>query len=550
MKVLKNISFRKMIMIILTVFSLIWGMTTYLTFNNFNTIDGLLNQTLLQKGSYRLLVRGNDQYFRATTRMLRAMDYRQTADNADADKTFTSADAAVKISQDMLAQFRVSQHPGVSDEVIQAMIGDWDALLNKAIVPMLTAAKNNQPDQFRELFRKTYPQLSVQFGATAEKYSQAIQSNILVEQSQAQVAYNKYILLSALFAGIITLLLTDRYLVNFLDKPVSMIKRHLETLTAGKLDIELSDFGRNSVGQLIPYIRAMQKHLRDTVEAISQSSDSIYTSTNQIKQGNEELSGRTDQQAAALQQTAASMEELTSTVKNNAENVRQARRLTETTQLTAKKGGDTTSTVVNTMHTISENSKKISDITSVINGIAFQTNILALNAAVESARAGEHGRGFAVVASEVRALAQRSASAAKEIEGLINESVIRVKTGVEQVQEAGNAMSMIIQSVEQVNHLMGEISVASEEQSRGIEQIGLAMTEMDGVTHQNATLVQQAATNAADLEQEAEQLRNTIATFELGNPKNAPLVAKVRNLGRMPQLSIGTSSGSDNWEKF
>lgn len=550
MKVLKNISFRKMIMIILTVFSLIWGMTTYLTFNNFNTIDGLLNQTLLQKGSYRLLVRGNDQYFRATTRMLRAMDYRQTADNADADKTFTSADAAVKISQDMLAQFRVSQHPGVSDEVIQAMIGDWDALLNKAIVPMLTAAKNNQPDQFRELFRKTYPQLSVQFGATAEKYSQAIQSNILVEQSQAQVAYNKYILLSALFAGIITLLLTDRYLVNFLDKPVSMIKRHLETLTAGKLDIELSDFGRNSVGQLIPYIRAMQKHLRDTVEAISQSSDSIYTSTNQIKQGNEELSGRTDQQAAALQQTAASMEQLTSTVKNNAENVRQARRLTETTQLTAKKGGDTTSTVVNTMHTISENSKKISDITSVINGIAFQTNILALNAAVESARAGEHGRGFAVVASEVRALAQRSASAAKEIEGLINESVIRVKTGVEQVQEAGNAMSMIIQSVEQVNHLMGEISVASEEQSRGIEQIGLAMTEMDGVTHQNATLVQQAATNAADLEQEAEQLRNTIATFELGNPKNAPLVAKVRNLGRMPQLSIGTSSGSDNWEKF
>ncbi|NMP25951.1 methyl-accepting chemotaxis protein [Rahnella sp. SAP-1] len=550
MKVLKNISFRKMIMIILTIFSLIWGMTTYLTFNNFNTIDGLLNQTLLQKGSYRLLVRGNDQYFRATTRMLRAMDYRQTADNAEADKTFASADAAVKISQDMLAQFRVSQHPGVSDEVIQAMVGDWDALLNKAIVPMLAAAKNNQPDQFRDLFRKTYPQLSVQFGATAEKYSQAIQSNILVEQSQAQVAYNKYILLSALFAGIITLLLTDRYLVNFLDKPVSMIKRHLETLTAGKLDIELSDFGRNSVGQLIPYIRAMQKHLRDTVEAISQSSDSIYTSTNQIKQGNEELSGRTDQQAAALQQTAASMEELTSTVKNNAENVRQARRLTETTQLTAKKGGDTTSTVVNTMHTISENSKKISDITSVINSIAFQTNILALNAAVESARAGEHGRGFAVVASEVRALAQRSASAAKEIEGLINESVVRVKAGVEQVQDAGNAMSMIIQSVEQVNHLMGEISVASEEQSRGIEQIGLAMTEMDGVTHQNATLVQQAATNAADLEQEAEQLRNTIATFELGNLKDAQLVAKVRNLGRMPQLSIGTSSGSDNWEKF
>lgn len=550
MKVLKDISFRKMIMIILTLFGLIWGMATFLTFNNFNTIDDLLNKNLAQKNAYHLLVKGNDQYFRAMTRMLRALDYRQTGDNADADKTLVSASNALKISQDMLAQFRVTQHPGVSDEVIQAMINDWDTLLNKGIVPLLNAAQNNQPVQFRELFRNVYPQLSVQFGVTAEKYSDAIQSDTLVEQSLAQVSYNKYVLLSALIAGIITLFLTDRYLVNCLDKPISMIKRHLETLTAGKLDLELDDFGRNSVGQLIPYIRAMQKHLRGTVEAISQSSNSIYTSTNQIKQGNEELSGRTDQQAAALQQTAASMEELTSTVKNNAENVRQARRLTETTQQTAKKGGDTTSTVVGTMHTISENSKKISDITSVINSIAFQTNILALNAAVESARAGEHGRGFAVVASEVRALAQRSASAAKEIEGLINESVVRVKAGVEQVQDAGNAMSMIIQSVEQVNHLMGEISVASEEQSRGIEQIGLAMTEMDGVTHQNATLVQQAATNAADLEQEAEQLRNTIATFELGNPKTTQLITKVQNTGRMKQLSIGTSSGSDNWEKF
>ncbi|MFS2222085.1 methyl-accepting chemotaxis protein [Pantoea sp. B65] len=550
MRILKDITFRKMIMIILIAFSLIWGMATLLTFNNFNSIDNLLQQNLVQKTSYSLLVKGNDQYFRSMTRMLRALDYLQTGNSADAEKTFASANKALKITQDMLAQFRTSQHPGVSDEVIQTMINDWDTLINKGIVPMLAAAENNQQDQFRALFRKVYPPLSVQFGVTAEKYSQGIQSNVLVEQSLAQVAYNKYVLLCALFAGIITLFLTDRYLVSYLVKPISLIKAHMEIMKSGRLDNDLKDFGRNCVGQLIPYIRDMQKNLRDTVQAIQESSGSIYISTNQIKQGNEELSDRTDQQAAALQQTAASMEQLTSTVKNNAENVRQARQLTESTQLTAKKGGDVTATVVGTMHQISENSRKIADITDVINSISFQTNILALNAAVEAARAGEQGRGFAVVASEVRALAQRSAHAAKEIEGLISESVIRVKAGVEQVQQTGDAMSMIIDSVEQVNQLMGEISVASEEQSRGIEQIGLAMTEMDGVTHQNASLVQEAASSAANLEKEAEQLKNTIAIFELGTHKNTPVAAKVVKADRPGRGSGKVAESGQNWETF
>lgn len=550
MKILKDITLRKMIMSILVAFSLIWGMATFLTFNNFNYIENLLQQNLVQKNTYALLVKGNDQYFRSITRMVRALDLLQTGNSADAEKTFASSKKALKITQDMLAKFRASQHPGVSDEVIQSMTNDWDTLINKGIVPMLAAAENNQQDQFRALFRKVYPPLSVQFGVTAEKYSQAIQSDLLVEQSLSQVTHNKYVLLCALCAGLITLLLTDRYLVSYLVKPIALIKAHMELMRSGKLDNELKDFGRNCVGQLIPYIRDMQKHLCDTVQAIQESSGSIYISTNQIKQGNEELSDRTDQQAAALQQTAASMEELTSTVRNNAENVRQARQLTESTQLTAKKGGDVTSTVVGTMHQISENSRKIADITDVINSISFQTNILALNAAVEAARAGEQGRGFAVVASEVRALAQRSAHAAKEIEGLISESVIRVKTGVEQVQQTGDAMSMIIQSVEQVNQLMGEISVASEEQSRGIEQIGLAMTEMDGVTHQNASLVQAAASSAAELEKEAGELKNIIAIFELGKHKNAPVTAKVVKTVHPSRVIGHVADSGDNWEKF
>ncbi|ANR78335.1 chemotaxis protein [Kosakonia sacchari] len=554
MKILRDITIRKMLIIILSLFSIIWGLATVLTFHNFSTIDQLLTQNAGQKNVYALLVKGNDQYFRTVTRMLRAMDYQQTGDDENANKTFASAEKALAITQDMLAKFRASQHPGVDSETVAAMIRDWDALLNNGIVPMLNAAKNKQADTFRDLFRKTYPPLSVQFGATAEKYTQAIQSNDLLDQTQEQVIFNKYVLAAALIAGIFTLFLTDRYLVNFLVKPLRAIQTHMETMAAGKLNHELHEFGRNCAGQLIPFIRTMQESLRTTVETIQESSTSIYRSTNEIREGNEELSGRTDQQAAALQQTAASMEELTSTVRNNAENVREARKLTENAQHTAQKGGEITATVVKTMHGISESSQKIADITNVINSISFQTNLLALNAAVEAARAGEQGRGFAVVASEVRALASRSAQAAKEIETLIHESVSRVKTGAEQVQEAGGAMSVIINSIEHVNKLMTEISVASDEQSRGIDQIGQAMTEMDGVTQQNAVLVQEAKANAVSLEKEAERLNKTIAMFDSGvkeNRRNAqPGRAPLRQSPQLALASSSTGENRDNWQSF
>lgn len=549
MQILRDITIRKMILLILVVFSIIWGMATLLTFYNFSTIDQLLTQNASQKNAYAMLVKGNDQYFRTMTRMLRAMDYRQTGDEANAAKTMDSAAKALVTSQSMLAQFRDAQHPGVSDDVIKAMINDWDALLTNAIVPMYDAAKNNQPDKFRELFRKTYPPLSVQFGATAEKYTQAIQSDAILVKTKDQMSYNKIVLISALLAGLVTLLLTDRYLVNYLVKPLGMLKNHLELLTVGKLSSQLETFGRNCAGQLIPYVQKMQESLHTTVKTIQDSSASIFANTSEIRGGNEELSSRTEQQAAALQQTAASMEELTSTVKNNAQNVREALKLTEEAQKTAKRGGDITSTVVQTMHGITDSSQKISDITSVINSISFQTNLLALNAAVEAARAGEQGRGFAVVASEVRLLAQRSAQAAKEIEALISESVNRVKTGAEQVQEAGDAMSVIIQSVAQVNSLMGEISVASDEQSRGIEQIGLAMTEMDGVTQQNATLVQEATANAVSLESEAERLNKTVDRFDLGNGVVSATRSAKKTSVKTQRVPVSTPS-NDNWQTF
>lgn len=551
MKLLRDITIRKMLLIILSIFTLIWGVATGLTLKNFSDTQILLENSSQQKATYALLVKGNDQYFRSVTRMLRAMDFKQDGKTDDATKTFASSEKALKISQDMLSQFRNAQHVDVSPELSAAMINDWEALLS-AITPMLDAARNNQQDQFRQIFRNTYPPLSVKFGETAEKYTKAIQSNVMLDRANESIAQNRIILLSALVAGILTLFLTDRYLVTFLTAPLNYIKNHLEVLKAGKLHVEINDFGRNCAGQLIPYIRSMQNSLRETVSAIQDTSSSLYASTSRIREGNEQLSARTDQQAAALQQTSASMEELTSTVKNNAENVQQARKLSEETQNIAKEGGDLTGKVVDTMESISESSQKISDITGVINSISFQTNILALNAAVEAARAGEQGRGFAVVASEVRSLAQRSAQAAKEIEALISESVSRVKAGSALVTTAGEAMETIIHSVTQVNALMGEISIASDEQSRGISQIGIAMNEMDGVTQQNAVLVQEASTSAEALEMEAQHLAKTIAVFDLGgksfSSKQAPS-APVSKGGRTS--SAQNAEGSENdWETF
>jgi methyl-accepting chemotaxis protein len=304
-----------------------------------------------------------------------------------------------------------------------------------------------------------------------------------------------------------------------------------ETVAAGDLSQEFETERGGDFGRLLRGMGEMEDTLTDLVTRIKASTDAIAVASRQIAAGNQDLSSRTEQQASSLEETAASMEELTSTVKQNADNARQANQLAVSASEVAVKGGTVVSQVVDTMGSINASSRKIVDIIGVIDGIAFQTNILALNAAVEAARAGEQGKGFAVVASEVRSLAQRSASAAKEIKTLIGDSVEKVEEGSKQVQEAGRTMEEIVGSVRRVTDIMGEITAASQEQTSGIEQINQAITQMDQVTQQNAALVEEASAAAQSLQEQADNLVQAVSTFKL-EPGDQP------NTRQQPQILL------------
>ncbi|HDS6851378.1 TPA: Tar ligand binding domain-containing protein [Enterobacter cancerogenus] len=370
-------------------------------------------------------------------------------------------------------------------------------------------------------------------------------------ENQSSFTQMQWTLGAILLAVIAVLIVIWQGLQRMLLKPLNTIMNHIRTIASGDLTQTLHLSGRNEMGQLAAGLHEMQQSLIGTVSAVRGSTDAIYTGAGEIAAGSNDLSARTEQQAASLEETAASMEQLTATVKQNSDNARQATLLAKNASETAARGGQVVDNVVRTMTDIADSSRQIADITGVIDSIAFQTNILALNAAVEAARAGEQGRGFAVVAGEVRTLASRSAQAAKEIKGLIENSVNRVNTGSDQVSEAGATMKEIVAAVTRVTDIMGEISSASDEQSRGIEQVSLAVSQMDSVTQQNAALVQESATAAAALEDQSGQLRQAVAAFRLNVQETvAPRPTGVKT----PQLlrpATATANAADaHWETF
>ncbi|WP_245947754.1 methyl-accepting chemotaxis protein [Billgrantia montanilacus] len=320
--------------------------------------------------------------------------------------------------------------------------------------------------------------------------------------------------------------------VNVLQ-PLARLVGYFEGLARGDLSQPVENRGNNEIGRLFISLKHMQDGLSDTVGTVRSSSEGIYQGAHDIARGNGELSSRTEQQAASLAETASSMEQLAATVEQNADNARQASQLAAEASRTAAQGGDVVSDVVSTMHDISDSSHKMSDIIGVIDNIAFQTNILALNASVEAARAGEHGRGFAVVAQEVRSLAGRSASAAGEIRGLIHASREKVDVGTARVDQAGQTMAEIVAAVQRVSDIMDEIASASLEQSNGIGQVNQAVTQMDQVTQQNATLVQNAAAGATQLEAEAGRLREAVLRFRLAGQAVAEGASAKQGVGKV-----------------
>jgi len=316
--------------------------------------------------------------------------------------------------------------------------------------------------------------------------------------------------IAALVAGVVLAYTITRSITRPLQSAVAVA----ETVSSRDLTTEIEASGRDETSQLLHALKQMNDNLRDVVRDVHGGADSIASAASQIAAGNIDLSSRTEQQASSLAETAATMEQLTATVRQNADHAETASNLADTAVKVAVKSGEVVAEVVDTMGSINESSKQVVEIINVIDGIASQTNILALNAAVEAARAGEQGRGFAVVAGEVRSLAQRSAAAAREIKELIETSVTRTEQGNRLVSEAGARMSETVASIQRVTDIMGEITAASREQSEGINQVNLAVSEMDKVTQQNAALVEEATAAAGSLQEQSSRLANLVATFK------------------------------------
>jgi len=462
----------------------------------------------------------------------------------------------------------------ISTEEEKKIIADYNKLWERYVVEAkkLTAQANaGNMEEARTTLRGESSKLNADLLALADRMVKINADGGTAEYRLGEKIYanSRTLILSLIVVTIALGLLLAYWIAKVVARPLQEAVRVAKTVASGDLTSDIEVKTSDETGELLQALKDMNASLLSVVSEVRAGTDLIATASTEIANGNMDLSSRTESQAGSLEETASSMEELTSTVKHNSDNARQANQLSHSASAVAQKGGSVVSQVVDTMGSINESSKKIVDIIAVIDGIAFQTNILALNAAVEAARAGEQGRGFAVVASEVRNLAQRSASAAKEIKTLINDSVEKVDLGTRLVDQAGVTMQEVVDSVKRVSDIISEITAAGTEQSSGIDQINTAIIQMDHVTQQNAALVEEAAAAAGALQEQAANLSRVVSVFKLTHAHAAPVSQHKPSKAVARQVSKSAATGAirkapqkvvarekeavkaaDDWEEF
>ncbi|HDB9950525.1 TPA: methyl-accepting chemotaxis protein [Escherichia coli] len=552
---LKRIRIVTSVLLVLAIFGLLQLTSGGLFFNTlkkdkeyFSVLQTIRQQQSTLNSSWVELLQTRNTLNRAGIRYM--MDQNNIGSGSTVAELMQSATLSLKQAEKNWADYEaLPRNSRQSTAAATEIKRNYDIYHNALaeLIQLLSAGKINaffdQPTQgYQDGFEKQYMAYMQQ---NDRLYDIAVtDNNASYNQAMWVLACVLIVVLAVIFAvwfGIKTSLVA----------PMNRLIGSIRHIAGGDLVKSIEVDGSNEVGQLAESLRHMQSELVRTVGDVRNGANAIYSGASEIATGNNDLSSRTEQQAASLEETAASMEQLTATVKQNAENARQASHLALSASETAQRGGNVVDSVVQTMRDISTSSQKIADIISVIDGIAFQTNILALNAAVEAARAGEQGRGFAVVAGEVRNLAQRSAQAAREIKTLIEDSVGKVDVGSTLVESAGETMAEIVSAVTRVTDIMGEIASASDEQSRGIDQVGLAVVEMDRVTQQNAALVEESAAAAAALEEQASRLTEAVAVFRIQQEQQRQREAlAVNSVAPVAPRKIAVADSGDNWETF
>ncbi|EFA5210601.1 methyl-accepting chemotaxis protein [Escherichia coli] len=550
---LKRIKIVTSLLLVLAVFGLLQLTSGGLFFNalkndkeNFTVLQTIRQQQSTLNGCWVALLQTRNTLNRAGIRYM--MDQNNIGSGSTVAELMQSASISLKQAEKNWADYEaLPRDPRQSTAAAAEIKRNYDIYHNALaeLIQLLGTGKINeffdQPTQgYQDGFEKQYV-------AYMEQNDRLY--DIAVSDNNASYSQAMWILVGVMIVVLAVILAVWFGIKASLVAPMNRLIDSIRHIAGGDLVKPIEVDGSNEMGQLAESLRHMQGELMRTVGDVRNGANAIYSGASEIATGNNDLSSRTEQQAASLEETAASMEHLTATVKQNAENARQASHLALSASETAQRGGKVVDNVVQTMRDISTSSQKIADIISVIDGIAFQTNILALNAAVEAARAGEQGRGFAVVAGEVRNLAQRSAQAAREIKSLIEDSVGKVDVGSTLVESAGETMAEIVSAVTRVTDIMGEIASASDEQSRGIEQVGLAVAEMDRVTQQNAALVEESAAAAAALEEQASRLTEAVAVFRI-QQQQRETSAVVKTVTPATPRKMAVADSSENWETF